>query len=274
MIEVREVTKSYGSKAGVFQALRGVSFTIPLGATVAIVGKSGSGKSTLMHLMGGLDRPTSGDIYIKDKPLGGLSRRAMDRFRARDLGFVFQSFFIEGNQTCYQNVALPLEINGTPRGKRKELVEYSLQQVGLFDKINVKARTLSGGQRQRLAIARAIVNGPRIIMADEPTGNLDSENGDKVIRLLFGLNRQLKSTLIIVTHDDELAARCQYKIRMKDGVVESFEAPAQASAARAADKSGLAKAGRAVKDAAGAMAKPAVRKVAGVAGKAKKRLSI
>lgn len=225
MIEVREVTKVYGKKANAFQALRGVSFQIPLGATVAIIGKSGSGKSTLMHLMGGLDRPTSGDIYIKDKPMGGLSRKAMDRFRARDLGFVFQSFFIEGNQNCFQNVALPLEINGVPRRQRKQLVEAALEQVGLFDKVKVKARTLSGGQKQRLAIARAIVNSPKIIMADEPTGNLDSATGDKIIDLLFGINRRMKSTLIIVTHDKDLAELCQYRISMKDGQVESIDAP-------------------------------------------------
>ncbi len=225
MIEVRDVTKNYGGskKTGVFQALRGVSFEVPLGATVAIVGKSGSGKSTLMHLMGGLDRPTSGDIYIKGKPMSGLSMKSMDRFRARDLGFVFQSFFVEGNLTCYQNVALPLEINGVPRSKRKALVETALQQVELFEKADVKARTLSGGQKQRLAIARAIVNSPKIIMADEPTGNLDSTTGEKIIDLLFGLNRRLKLTLIIVTHDHDLAARCQYRISMKDGKVESVE---------------------------------------------------
>ncbi len=226
MIEAREVTKTYGKKSSTFQALRGVSFQFPLGSTVAIIGKSGSGKSTLMHLMGGLDRPTSGDIYIKGKAMGGLSRKAMDLFRARDLGFVFQSFFIEGNQTCYQNVALPLEINGVAHSKRKPLIEAALQQVGLFDKIGVKARTLSGGQKQRLAIARAIVNSPKIIMADEPTGNLDSTTGEKIIQLLFGLNRRLKSTLIIVTHDHDLAAHCQYRITIKDGKVESVETPA------------------------------------------------
>jgi putative ABC transport system ATP-binding protein len=273
MIEVRELTKSYGSKAGDFQALRGVSFSIPIGATVAIVGKSGSGKSTLMHLMGGLDRPTSGDIYIKDKPFSGLNRRAMDRFRARDLGFVFQSFFIEGNQTCYQNVVLPLEINGVPRSKRKESVEQALQQVGLFDKINVKARTLSGGQKQRLAIARAIVNSPRIIMADEPTGNLDSETGEKIINLLFGLNRRLKSTLIIVTHDDDLAARCQFRIRMKDGMIESFEAPKSAGQAPAV-KRHIAQAGKAMQSVAGAVAKPLAKGLADAASKARKRLSL
>jgi putative ABC transport system ATP-binding protein len=238
MIEVRDLTKAYGKKAGAFQALRGVSFSVPLGATVAIIGKSGSGKSTLMHLMGGLDRPTDGDILINGHSLASLSRKAMDRFRSRDLGFVFQSFFVEANQSCYQNVALPLEIAGVPRRKRKALVGTALEQVGLSDKVSAKAGTLSGGQKQRLAIARAIVNTPKLIMADEPTGNLDSATGEKIIGLLFGLNRRLKSTLIIVTHDDDLAARCQYRITLKDGQVLSVEGPSR-SAARPASSSGV-----------------------------------
>jgi len=239
MIEVRDVTKSYGRKASAFQALRGVSFAVPLGATVAIIGKSGSGKSTLMHLMGGLDRPTAGDILINDRSLGSLNRKAMDRFRSRDLGFVFQAFFIEANQSCYQNVVLPLEIAGVPRRKRKALVERALEQVGLYDKIGAKAGTLSGGQKQRLAIARAIVNEPKLIMADEPTGNLDSANGDKVMDLLFGLNRRLKSTLVIITHDDELAARCQYRISLKDGKVVSVAGPGSTPVGAARPASGV-----------------------------------
>lgn len=223
MIEVDEVTRVYGKKASAFSALQGVSFQVPLGATLAIIGKSGSGKSTLMHLLGGLDRPSSGDIRINGTSLPGLRRKAMDRFRARDLGFVFQSFFVEGNQSCYQNIALPLEINRVPFRKRKAMVEQALEQVELFDKMRVKARNLSGGQKQRLAIARAIVTSPRIILADEPTGNLDSATGEKIISLLFGLHKRLKTTLIIVTHDDELAARCQYRVTLKDGRVVSVE---------------------------------------------------
>jgi len=228
MIEVRDVTRTYGKqgrKSSAFQALRGVSFQIPTGSTAAIIGKSGSGKSTLMHLMGGLDRPSSGEILIDGKSLGSLKRRQADRFRARDLGFVFQSFFIEPGQTCYQNVVLPLEINQIARSKRRKLVEQALEQVGLFDKLRSKAGTLSGGQKQRLAIARAIVHSPRIIMADEPTGNLDSATGDKVIELLFGLNKRLGCSLIIVTHDPDLAARCQYRIEVKDGQVLDVHGP-------------------------------------------------
>lgn len=231
MIEVRNVTRTYGKRGNVFQALRGISFQIPTGATAAIVGKSGSGKSTLMHLMGGLDMPTSGEVLINGKSLAGLRRRAMDKFRARDLGFVFQSFFVEANQTCYQNVALPLEINSVPRRSRRRLAEKALEQVELFDKAGVKASTLSGGQKQRLAIARAIVHQPRIILADEPTGNLDSATGDKIIKLLFDLNRRLQCTLVIVTHDPDLAARCQYQIAVKDGQLESLRGTTTAQSA-------------------------------------------
>ncbi len=229
MIEVRNVTRVYGKKVSTFQALKGVSFQIPTGATAAIIGKSGSGKSTLMHLMGGLDRPSSGEVLINGSSLGTMKRRAMDSFRARDLGFVFQSFFIEGNQSCYQNVVLPLEINGVPRSKRRALAERALEQVELFDKIKAKAMTLSGGQKQRLAIARAIVHNPKILLADEPTGNLDSATGEKVIDLLFGLNRRLQCTLVIVTHDAELAARCQYQIEIKDGIVVGLRKPKPAT---------------------------------------------
>jgi putative ABC transport system ATP-binding protein len=219
MIEVKGLRKVYGKKDSTFEALKGVSFTIPDGATAAIVGKSGSGKSTLMHIMGGLDRPTEGEVVINDQSLGAMKRKQIDHFRAHELGFVFQSFFVEGNQTCYQNVALPLEINQTGIRGRKKLVEAALARVELSDKLKSHARNLSGGQKQRLAIARAIVNHPALIMADEPTGNLDSETGDKIIELLFGLNKKEGSTLIIVTHDADLAARCDMQISIKDGMV-------------------------------------------------------
>ena len=223
MITVRNLTKVYGKKESAFRALRGVSFEIPTSASVAIIGKSGSGKSTLMHIMGGLDHPTKGEVDVDGRTLHTLKRKAMDRFRAQDLGFVFQSFFVEGNQTCYQNVALPLEINEVSFRKRKKLVEGALARVELTDKLTVKAKNLSGGQKQRLAIARAIVNSPKLIFADEPTGNLDSATGDKIIDLLFGLTKANGSTLIIVTHDPDLAARCDMRVAIKDGAIVSVE---------------------------------------------------
>ncbi len=222
MIEVKNVSKIYGKKESAFVALDGVSFTIPDGASVAIIGKSGSGKSTLMHIMGGLDHPTSGEIIFDGKMLGKLKRKAMDRFRAQDLGFVFQSFFVEGNETCYQNVALPLEINEMGFRRRKALVQEALDKVELSEKLGSKAKNLSGGQKQRLALARAIVNKPRLILADEPTGNLDTTTGEKIIKLLFDLNKTLGSTLVVVTHDIDLAARCRMQISIKDGKIISI----------------------------------------------------
>lgn len=219
MITVRNVTKTYGKGENSFTALDDVSFEIPSGKTVAIIGKSGSGKSTMMHLLGALDRPTSGEITVNGQVLGALKRAAMDAFRAHQLGFVFQSFFIEPNQTSFQNVALPLEINEVTRGKRHKLVEEALEQVDLLDKRNALAKNLSGGQKQRLAIARAIVNRPKVLLADEPTGNLDSATGDKVIDLLFNLHRQHKTTLVIVTHDHDLAARCDVQVELRDGKI-------------------------------------------------------
>jgi putative ABC transport system ATP-binding protein len=217
MIEVKGISKVYGKKQSAFTALDNVSFTIPNGSTVAIIGKSGSGKSTLMHIMSGLDHPNSGQVIVDGQILGSMKRRAMDKFRASSMSFIFQAFFVEGNQTCYQNVSLPLEI-AEVRGRRK-LVKEALEQVELTNKLNERANNLSGGQKQRLAIARAIVNKPKLIFADEPTGNLDSVTGDKIIKLLFDLNKTNGNTLCIVTHDEDLAAKCQIKITLKDGKV-------------------------------------------------------
>jgi putative ABC transport system ATP-binding protein len=222
MIEVKGITKIYGKKDNTFTALNNVSFELPQGSTVAIIGKSGSGKSTLMHIMSGLDSATSGTVSINGKILGQLKRKQVDKFRANTMSFIFQSFFIEPNQTVFQNVMLPLEIAETSRKARKSKVIQALKDVELEDKMNNKASNLSGGQKQRLAIARAIVNQPKLIFADEPTGNLDSATGEKIIQLLFSLNKTTKNTLIIVTHDDELAARCQIKIYLKDGMVSSI----------------------------------------------------
>jgi len=220
MIKVNNIIKSYGKKGSVFKALSDVSFSIPEGSTVAIVGKSGSGKSTLMHIMSGLDHPDSGSVTVGGQELHTLKGRAMDKFRANEMSFIFQAFFVEANQTCYQNVSLPLEI--ADEGHRQKRIENALDQVGLKDKIHNKAGSLSGGQKQRLAIARAIVNNPSLIFADEPTGNLDSATGEMIIKLLFKLNRKNKNTLVVVTHDDELADRCHYRITLKDGKVIHF----------------------------------------------------
>ncbi len=223
MIEVKNITKTYGKKQNAFRALDDVSLEIPKGASVAILGKSGSGKSTLMHAMSGLDRPEKGEVIIDNENILTLKQKAVDKFRADKIGFIFQSFFVQGNESVYDNVSLPLEIAGLSRGKRKARVEAALNSVELSDKIKNKAKDLSGGQKQRLAIARAIANEPSIIFADEPTGNLDSATGAKVEDLLFGYNREKGVTLIIVTHDPELAAKCDMVVNIKDGRIESVE---------------------------------------------------
>ena len=223
MIEVKNVTKTYGKKQNAIRALKDVSLTIPDGASVAILGKSGSGKSTLMHAMSGLDRPEKGEVVIDGENILKLKTKAVDRFRAEKIGFIFQSFFVQGNESVYDNVSLPLEIARVPQSKRKTRVGQALKAVELSDKIKSKAKNLSGGQKQRLAIARAIANEPSIIFADEPTGNLDSVTGAKVEELLFGYNKNKGVTLIIVTHDAELAAKCDMIVNIKDGKIESVE---------------------------------------------------
>lgn len=219
MIEVKHVTKVYGKKKNSFTALDDVSFVIPDGASVAIVGKSGSGKSTMMHVVSGLDRPSEGEILIDSNNILQFKAKQMDKFRSNEMSFIFQSFFVQGNESCYNNVSLPLEIAAVPFRERRAKVEAALQAVELLDKKRAKARNLSGGQKQRLAIARAIVNEPRILFADEPTGNLDSSTGETIENLLFEYNKQKATTLIIVTHDADLAKKCDMQIYVKDGKI-------------------------------------------------------
>ena len=221
MIEVKNVTKTYGKKQNAFRALNNVSLTIPDGASVAILGKSGSGKSTLMHAMSGLDRPEQGEVVIDGENILKLKQKAVDKFRAEKIGFIFQSFFVQGNESVYDNVGLPLEIARVPRSERKKRIQRALTSVEMLDKVRNKAKNLSGGQKQRLAIARAIVNHPKIIFADEPTGNLDSVTSELVEDMLFGYNRDQGVTLIIVTHDEDLAAKCDILVNIKDGNIES-----------------------------------------------------
>lgn len=217
MIDVAHITKIYGKKGQEFTALDDVNFSIADAASVAIVGKSGSGKSTLMHILSGLDHPTSGSVTIDAEDIAKLKQKDIDQFRATKIGFIFQAFFVQANETCFHNVALPLEILNISGDERKRRVEEALKHVDLLDKINEKAVNLSGGQKQRLAIARAIVNRPSIIFADEPTGNLDSATGESIEDLLFSFNKDADTTLIIVTHDHELAAKCDTQIHMHDG---------------------------------------------------------
>ena len=223
MITIRNITKTYGKKNNKFKALDDVSFEIADGASVAIIGKSGSGKSTLMHVMSGLDHPDSGEVVVNGVNILSMKQKRIDDFRAKEMGFIFQSFFVQGNETIAQNVGLPLEISEVPLAKRSSLIDGALQKVDLIDKKKAKARELSGGQKQRLAIARAIVDDPKIIFADEPTGNLDSVTSALIEDTLFDYNKSKGVTLIIVTHDQDLADKCDMQIHIKDGRIEAIE---------------------------------------------------
>ena len=225
MIELKNVTKVYGKKKNQFMALKNVSLTIPTGTSVAILGKSGSGKSTLMHAISGLDKPQKGQVIIDGQDILQLKSKHVDEFRAKKIGFIFQSFFVQGNESVIDNVSLPLEIARVPRKKRAHKINAALKAVDLYDKRKNRAKDLSGGQKQRLAIARAIVGRPQILFADEPTGNLDSETGAKVEELLFDYNKQKGVTLIVVTHDADLAKKCDHQIIIKDGRVEKSTVP-------------------------------------------------
>ena len=232
MIELKNVTKIYGKKKNQFVALNDVSLRIPTGVSVAILGKSGSGKSTLMHAISGLDRPQKGEVIIDGQDILKLKQKQVDEFRARKIGFIFQSFFVQGNESVADNVSLPLEIVKMPRGLRESKINEALKAVDLYEKRKNRAKDLSGGQKQRLAIARAIVGSPQIIFADEPTGNLDSETGAKVEELLFNYNKQEGATLIIVTHDVDLAKKCDYQILIKDGKIKGSNIPKEGESGR------------------------------------------
>lgn len=219
MIEVRNVSKVYKMGKERVTALNNVSLKINDGEFVAIVGPSGSGKSTLMHLVGGLDTPTSGNIYIDDKDISRLKDKEMSKYRNQTIGFVFQSFNLENTQTALENVMMPLIFAGVSGKDRKEKAKKALEMVGLGDKIKHRPNEMSGGQRQRVSIARALVNEPQIIFADEPTGNLDSKNGELIMKLLNALNSR-GYTIIMVTHNMEEAKKSKRVIKIKDGQVE------------------------------------------------------
>jgi len=226
ILAVRDLTKGYGHGASRFEALRGVDLTIREGESLAIVGKSGSGKSTLMHLLALLDRPSGGSILLDGVDTDAIKGGALNQARNRTFGFVFQQFFLTPNQTALENVTLPLKIAGVSRRSRRLRALAALEQIGLGDKTKNKAVDLSGGQKQRVVIARALVNNPRIIFADEPTGNLDSATGQVVEDILFALNREQGITLVIVTHDEDLAARCDRRIHIHDGRIVAEQAVA------------------------------------------------
>ena len=226
IISVKDVHKSYGRGQNRFDALKGVSFDIREGESIAIVGKSGSGKSTLMHVLALLDAPTSGTVEFEGVDTATLRGGGLNRTRNKTFGFVFQQFFLTGNATVLENVILPLKIAGIGRSERRRRGIAALEQLELDDKAKNKAVNLSGGQKQRTVIARALVNNPRIIFADEPTGNLDTATGAVVEDILFALNRENGITLIVVTHDEDLANRRPAPLHPRRVSVEDSEAVA------------------------------------------------
>jgi putative ABC transport system ATP-binding protein len=221
VIEARDLSKIYRMGEIEVHALRGVSLNIERGEVLSIMGPSGSGKSTLMNMLGALDRPTSGTYSLNGHTISELSDDELAVVRNREVGFVFQTFNLLGRHSALDNVGLPLRYAGITSGRRKRATE-SLKAVGLGDRMDHRPGELSGGQQQRVAIARALVNDPAIVLADEPTGNLDSTSGNEIMELLLDLNKQRKTTLILVTHDREIAEQTQRIIHLLDGrIVES-----------------------------------------------------
>jgi len=221
VIAAKNLTKIYGKKSSAVKALNGIDLEIQRGETVAIIGKSGSGKSTLMHILALLDSQTAGRVEIGGQSTTRLKMRQINRLRNRRFGFVFQQFFMNARDTVLNNVMLPLKIAGVRKSERKRRAMEALEIVELTAKAKMRANDLSGGEKQRVCIARALINNPAIIFADEPTGNLDSATSQAVEDLLFDLNKKKDITLIIVTHDADLAARCDRQLYIKDGKIIS-----------------------------------------------------
>jgi putative ABC transport system ATP-binding protein len=220
VVDARDITKVFQMGDVQVHALRGLSLQIAQGEVVAIMGPSGSGKSTLMNIIGCLDRPTSGEYFLAGERVAEMTDDQLANIRNRSVGFVFQSFNLLPRATALANVELPLRYARNGKNRRKRALE-ALESVGLADRVTHQPNELSGGQQQRVAIARALVNNPAIVMADEPTGNLDTTSGDEIMELLLKLNQEQGTTLIVVTHDPEISEQAQRIIQIRDGKVEN-----------------------------------------------------
>ena len=221
LIRLERVQKTYGEGPGAVAALHELSLTIPAGRTVALLGRSGSGKSTLLNLLGAVDRPTAGSIRIGGTDLAGLTDGQLALFRRRRLGFVFQSFHLLPSLTVFDNVAVPWVLDRTLNAARRSDIDRLLARLGLADKSNRYPDELSGGQQQRVALARAVAHRPELLLADEPTGNLDAQSGRIILDLLVELQQEFGVTVVMATHSDEAAARCADRLVLEDGRIIS-----------------------------------------------------
>lgn len=216
-VRVNRISKVYKSESVEVDALSDISFSLKKGEFVAIVGPSGSGKSTLMNILGTIDKPTSGELFIDGVATSKMDGDRLAEFRNQKLGFIFQAYNLVNGLTAEMNVELPLMVNRVPASERRERADSILSQLGLQEKLNVKPTQLSGGQQQRVAVARALVNNPALVLADEPTGNLDTKSGEDVIRLFKEISRKRRVTVVMVTHNPELTRSCDRVIHIRDG---------------------------------------------------------
>jgi len=219
VLQAKEVTKIYGTGDQVIPVLRGINFTIEQGQRIAIVGASGTGKSTLLHVLGGLDSPSSGEVLLNDQPYSRLGEVEQGALRNRYLGFVHQFHHLLPEFSALDNVAMPLWIRRMPKAEAREQAEKILKAVGLGQRLQHAPGELSGGERQRAALARALVTQPACVLADEPTGNLDRATAEAVFEVMLSLNQQFGTALVIVTHDMELATRCDTQLTLKNGLL-------------------------------------------------------
>lgn len=220
VIDLKNITRHFKIGDVEVQALRGITLTIQKGEYVALMGPSGSGKSTLMNLLGCLDTPTSGTYLLNNRDVSNLSDNELAEIRNKEIGFVFQTFNLLARSTALENVSLPLVYAGYSKKERREKAEATLASVSLADRMDHKPNELSGGQRQRVAIARALINNPSMILADEPTGNLDSKTSYEIMELIEQIHQQ-GNTVVVVTHEEDIARRAKRIIRMRDGLIES-----------------------------------------------------